>query len=180
VFLYGLKRTGRSLPTLYVFEYVIFQDRSELRIWWVSLHPHKYELVTSRKFNRNLTVRYICCHNIVMKKYFKNITFFFLTVRKHIHKKRNDLPRSPLLTMSGTAGWFHELNNCRLFWHVSFRHRHICYYYGLKFCLSCGYENDEILRIWEFGELNMNAICLYSPLGASVFVGFLSCFNFTG
>jgi len=68
VFLYGSKRIGRRLPTRYVFEYVTFQDRSELRICWVLLHPHKYELVTSRRFVLKLTLSYICCHNIATKK----------------------------------------------------------------------------------------------------------------
>lgn len=179
VFLYVLKRTGRSLPTRYVFDYVIFQDRSELRIWWVSLHLHKYELVTSRKFSLNFTLQYIFCHNIVMKKYFRSIKFSILTVRKHIHEKETFCCAVRCWQYLALQVCFNEPNNCRLLWRVSFRHRHICYYYCLKFCLYCGHENDEFLSIWESGELNMNGICLCSSVGTSVFVGFSSCFNFT-
>jgi len=167
------------LPTRHVFDYVTFQDRSELRIWWVPLHLHKYELVTSRKFSLNLTLRYICCHNIVMKKYFCKIKCSFLTVRKRIHKKEMFCYAVRCWQYLALQVWFHELNNCRLLWRVSIRHSHICYCYCLKFCLHCGHENDEFLRIWESGELNMSAICFCSPVGTSVFVGFPSCFHFT-
>jgi hypothetical protein len=130
---------------------LFFESRSESRMWCTHVTAKLWQagkLILTSPYDTFAVVTF------PRTKPFSNTKFSFLPVRLRSHNKEIVYYAVHCWRFLALRVWFHELNNCRLLLHVTFRHRHVCYYYCLNFFLSSGHENSEFLRAWESGKVD--------------------------